>query len=616
MPGTPPNTFILRLLLAALLGVSIPWFWGPTDNRYRVFAISLGILAILGGLIRDRTKEGGLMGEMATGALALLMLAPAVGVRAGRVSDAIFTATHIAPHEALFQLPAIAQTVPNASGPLLVGAGFALLAVAGRLGAVYAGIALGAATAAWIGQTLAIEAGEAMRAERFEEAVLFAQAMRFVGIASVVGAVIGFPFYRRGKTAWRTAMTKVIHDHRMTVEQAKRDTEIARVEAAHAELKSREAAEEAARIKAEEEAAAGGQGVTIDDLEEEEQKEENDAVEAAPEAPAHQGPQEGPPDEDEGEGGGFGEEDSEFEEDPDEQETEVQKDARADGSAEVPDHTPPPLELEPRFDIESPIVITVLPEESDPNKDVAPDAMARMRRMAGGLIAVAILTAAWTATPPWFEVLNALPDPGTHVAVPSAEPGLSIARSPMDPLHAEFDDHLQNRGHGRLHGAAWSCLNDTANFGMQYGSLDRAIEVLAVPSDTPVVDLYESVKSMRRRGVYKMGLTGRANPPYGPLGALFAWPAVELLLDRPPRAALWMHLNTRSIEELPLVPGRGMPRACVLLIDDQVKVNHLYNTVRSLSSTYGDKRCQRGIALVFPEDGTTTNENPAWRGCP
>jgi hypothetical protein len=113
-----------------------------------------------------------------------------------------------------------------------------------------------------------------------------------------------------------------------------------------------------------------------------------------------------------------------------------------------------------------------------------------------------------------------------------------------------------------------------------------------------------------------MGLTGRANPPYGPLGALFAWPAVQLLLDRPPRAALWMHLNTRSIEELPLVPGRGMPRACVLLIDDQVKVNHLYNTVRSLSSTYGDKRCQRGIALVFPEDGTTTNENPAWRGCP
>ena len=77
-----------------------------------------------------------------------------------------------------------------------------------------------------------------------------------------------------------------------------------------------------------------------------------------------------------------------------------------------------------------------------------------------------------------------------------------------------------------------------------------------------------------------------------------------------------MILKPRNLEELPLVPGRGAPRSCVLLIDETVKVNHVYNTVRSLSSVYGDKRCELGIALVFPGDGTTTNENPAWRGCP
>ena len=43
--------------------------------------------------------------ETATGAMALLLLAPAVGLRSSRVSDAVFTATHVAPHEAILQLP-------------------------------------------------------------------------------------------------------------------------------------------------------------------------------------------------------------------------------------------------------------------------------------------------------------------------------------------------------------------------------------------------------------------------------------------------------------------------------------------------------------------------------
>ncbi len=612
MPGTPHHLFILRLALASMLALFVPWLLGPAEFRYRIYVVSLSVLTVLSGVLRKSTKEGGLVGEMSTGAMALLLIAPAVGIRASRVADAVFTATHIAPHEALFQLPSIAQTVPNASGPLLLGAGLAVITICGRLGAVYTGIIFGAATAAWIGHTMAIEAGIAMRSERFEDAVLYAQAMRFVGLTVVIGAIAGFPFYRRGKMQWRQSMHQLIHDQRMEAAQAERDQEIARVKAAQSELKAREAAEEAKRKKEEEEAS---QGVSIDDLETENPT--NDLKEEHPIEP--------------GQGGGFGEEDHEIEDDPDDDDPDDDDpasdepqpasdnpapDEASKSETEATEPTPPPLELEPRFDIESPIVINVEPEASDPDSGLAAEAVSRMRRVIGGLIVVCCLTAGWTATPPWFEVLGALPDVSTHVAVPVTDPGLSIARPPMDPFSKGFEKELENRKHGKLHGASWSCLQDTAHFGRAYGTADRAIEQIAVPADTPVLDLYPAIQTMRKRGVYTLGLIGRADPPYGPMGALFAWPAIQLLIDRPPRALQWMRLKSRNIEELPLLPGKGTPKACALLVEPDVTVEHLFNTARSLGSIYGDKRCMNGIALVFPEDGSTTNSNPAWRGCP
>ena len=92
---------------------------------------------------------------------------------------------------------------------------------------------------------------------------------------------------------------------------------------------------------------------------------------------------------------------------------------------------------------------------------------------------------------------------------------------------------------------------------------------------------------------------------------------VQSLVDRPPRAIQWFKLHPRRLEEIPLLPGRSVPpKACALLIDEESTVQQLYQTVRSLGSVYGDKRCRNGISIVFPEDGTTTNSNPAWRGCP
>ncbi len=121
---------------------------------------------------------------------------------------------------------------------------------------------------------------------------------------------------------------------------------------------------------------------------------------------------------------------------------------------------------------------------------------------------------------------------------------------------------------------------------------------------------------MRKRSVYRMGLVGKAIPPYGLLGEFLAWPAVQLLIDRPPRAAQWIRLHARSLEKLPLLPGNTKPGACVLLVDEDVTVNHLYATVRSLSSTYGDPACQQAVILVLPDDGSTSNSHPGWRGCP
>ncbi|MGB0639810.1 MAG: hypothetical protein ACPGTU_10785 [Myxococcota bacterium] len=634
MPGNPKHVFLLRLGLATILALSVPWILGPDDTLFRYYNLSLALLTVLAGLLRSRTNEGGLIGQMATGGMALLMFTPAVGVRTSRVSEAVFTATHIAPHEALFQLPTIAQTAPDASGPLLLGAGLAILVLCGRLGATYAGIALCAAAGAWAGHGFASDAGLAMQAERFEQAVVRAQSMRFVGFTVLVGALIGHFFTRKGNRDWLRSNQAFIHKQRKEAAERVRQGELDRIEKVRSAIAARIGAEEARKAKEAEEAM---QGVTIEGLEEEEPEQISDE-----DAPVNQ-------EDDLGEGGGFSEEDGDFEDADDEGEDESTKDdnspnedptdgettpqddngGEADDDGEDTNVAPEPVpetfeeeiarleqDMIPRFDVESPIIIEVGPEDWNPDHHLSPSVITRYRRTITGLIIIACLTAGWTSTPPWFAVLNALPDPGTEIAVPFSDPGISIARTPMDPFHKNFGVQLEKRGHGRLYGANWPCMPDTFNGGETYGSQGRGIESLAIPADTRVVDLYPAINEMRKRGVYRMGLTGRAEPPYGPIGSLFSWPAVQLLLDRPPRNLQWIKLHARHLEKLPLLPGRKMPTSCAILIDDEVTVDNLYSTTRSLSSVYGDKSCKDGIALVFPEDGSTTNSNPAWRGCP
>ena len=590
MPRPPQHVFILRLALASMLALYVPWVLGPGNMQHRAYAVGLALLTVLAGVIRRTTHAGGLAGDAATAAMGLLLLTPAIAVRAIDVSEAVSTATQVSPERTLLELPSIAQSVPLASGPLLLGAGLAILIMCGRLGAVFVGILVGAAAAAWFGKSMALEAGAAMLQERFADAVLYSQAMRFVGASALVGALAGVPFYVQGKRNWRVAMHALLRDQRLADAQSKRDAEIARLSAARAEHAAREAAkaaqEEQLRQEAEQQAKPGlvieglgdrGSGTVTEDAE-----------------PSGSGAVD---------------------------EAHPLERADSEASLESPPTTSqvtpePHLDLEPRFDIESPIVVEVDPEESNPDAALTPMLSARLKRVTGGLAILCTLAAAWTATPPWFEIVAALPDVSSPKAVPVTDPGLSIASPPMDPLARTFDQDLARRGHMRILGAPWSCLNDSASFGNGYGRAAREIEQLAVPADTPVIDLYPAVQMMRRRGVFRMGLLGRADPPYGPLGALFAWPSVPLMIDRPPRALQWFRLGRRTMEELPLVGGGVSPQGCALLIDDDVSVSTLFSTARSLGSAYGDKRCAGGIALVFPEDGSTTNSNPAWRGCP
>ena len=165
---------------------------------------------------------------------------------------------------------------------------------------------------------MAIEAGQAMAAERFEQAVLLSQAMRFVGISVLIGVVAGFPFQQRGRLAWRKAMHALLHDTRYAEQLRIRNEEIARVEAAHAELKAREAAAEAKQKAAEEEA---NKGVQIDDLET--PAESAEATETTETADTDK--EEEPTPSETGSGGGFGEEDGDFDAEADEEPDEPEK---------------------------------------------------------------------------------------------------------------------------------------------------------------------------------------------------------------------------------------------------------------------------------------------------
>ena len=286
-----------------------------------------------------------------------------------------------------------------------------------------------------MGQSLAIETGQAMRTERFEEAVL-PQSKPYARISVLLGLVAGFPFQQRGRLLWRKAMHKLIHDQRYAEKLRIRNEEIARVEAAQAEQRAREAAAEAKAKAAKKRQTKACKSTgwkkkvhpsrTIPPtrttrtysglhgrwrriwrrrwriwrrIRTTKHRNQRTPTLQSPTPTPIMAKQQMP--------------------------NPAMKNQMQSRSC--------PLELEPRFDIESAIVVEVSEEDVDPDANIDAKSQASMRRIIAGMVTICCLTAGWSSTPPWFSVLSALPDPHTSVAVPITDPGLSIARPPMTP---------------------------------------------------------------------------------------------------------------------------------------------------------------------------------------
>ena len=888
MSKGPATQGATRLCVAALVAAVVAIGLGPDDIRHQSYAAGMAGLVLLGGWIRARTDEGGLVGRIATGALGLLLLAPAMAAQVRMAAEALAAIDSTSPHTAVTSLPGTAASVVHSTGPLMAGAGLALLILGGRLGGPVTGALLGGATAAWAGHTLARALDKAIAAERYADLVELSQGLRFVGLLAIFGAICGAILARQGRAsltqrriaAKRLEKIEAVKDARRQVklEAARAEAEAAAAQAGkEAESEDGEilvfddddlSPEEAEALEAINETlyatpllselsdeelesiassferttfapgdtlfsegdhdrtifivrrgeiaiskagiageihhlATMGPGMLFGEMAVIEHRQRSatatasgavevitlagsgfdeicnekpeigvkiqvtmlalvsqrlrttsaelygevkpvSQTEGGTDAPRPQGRQPvlleemeemvasvplfremEPTDLDalapiltqssfaDGEtlisagtlepsmyiissgeveiwhqpdnqpkmvlalvsaGSTIGEM-ALFEDAPrsanvtatkpvvslvitrsalsrlakmhagvavklnramlellckrlrrtsaqlvdasdsDEEPTSVMQAERVESDDILADLDDGEIGAEPAEEEDAPIVVEVLPEEVDPDRHLSDRQIKVHQRTSTGLAILATLTAYWAASPPWLSLLRSLPNPAANVDVPKAEPGIPNAQRPMNPFGPDFAAALENRGHRRMHSRPWPCLPDVYN-GQGYGSHPRKTETLAVSADTPIVELTDAISDMRKRGVYRMGLTGRAKPPYGALGSFLAWPAVQLLIDSPPRTAQWITHGPRSLEKLELLPGATAPSACALLVNEEVTVDQLYATVRSLGSVFGDPACQSAITLVLPDDGSTTNPHPGWKGCP
>jgi|GEM_PF-549348 len=938
-----------RLFGAAIAAAVASFALGPDDYRHQTYTIAMSMLVLLGGWIRSQTDASGITGRVATSALGCLLLAPAIGIRVKTASEAFAKLADTSPHSALVELPGISSSVVESTGPLMFGAGIALIILAGRLSGTVVGAILGGATCAWASQTILMEIDRAVAAERFDDFIMLSHGLNFIGLICVLGALAGAVFTKRGHTslsvrrlaslkeAKRAALEQERRARKEAAQRAQAEAEVAAAEAKKAESSEGEGAEDApdeappldpeaqanldainaalyatpllhsledeeletiapsferqqltdgevlfsegdrnasifivcrgevqiwkkdkdggryglARLSAgsllgemaviekrprSASASASGhveviqltsegfdklqethpsiitkiqieliqliasrlrrtstdllqvaEGETVDQavdapkmanrkgtaikgeemaplvaesrllqsLEEadiqalastieqvkfedmdhlvavgssipamhvvtsgrvqiwrrnsDQQKVElailgpgdpigemalfesgartanataigevktlritqsaikkltaghpevamklyqaflealserlrstsEQLVQSAiplpsrPSTPPPEAPQAASPmnksEADQGHDNDLlvDEEDDQLLDpededdgqllDPEDEDDGQLLDPEDDYDEDDYDEDDYDEDYDEDEEEEEPIVVELTAEEADPNSHLSEAQIKRQTRTNKGLAVLATLTAYWAATAPWFELAQALPTPATGMDVPTADPGLPNAQRPMDPFGTDFAAALEARGHKRQHSRPWPCLPDVYDRNQGYGSHPRKTETLAVTTETPVVELSAAITDMRKRGVYRMGLLGQASPPYGALGELLAWPSVQLLIDSPPRTVQWIELHPRKLEKLPLLPGADTPTSCALLVDEEVNVDQLYSTVRSLSSPFGDPACQKAVVLVLPDDGSTTNSHPGWRGCP
>jgi CRP/FNR family cyclic AMP-dependent transcriptional regulator len=880
-----PSHRSIRLFAATGGAVAVSLMLGPDKLGFQSYALSMSIIVLLGGWVLNQTDEIGLVGRIASGALGLLLLVPTMIAQAGMVAEALSEMHSTSPHTTIARLPYIAVSVVQTTGPLMAGAGIALLILRGRMSGPVAGAILGGATAAWAGGTLAHELERAIATERFDDLVILSQGLRFVGLLTVVGALAGTVLAQQRRATLvlqriealrRQKIAQLIEERQLKKNDKTEDQEDPHpattedetdndgLELTHETNKHLEVVNQtlyatplfSSLTDEELEAIAPsfkrvllepgsslfregdsdasmfivrrgeieiwksdaqmqrhvlirmtagmlfGEMAVVETRSRSANATANSEVDLVSlpavafaeicETHPHIGakiqsallklisqrlratstelygaPQQSDTKSDEAESAGIPQQhrpvelqeiaglitsipvfremapidydalapilkqvlfepgehlilagnvepsmyliasgqleiwnqqpgqpkfslamvsagssigemalfedaprsanvtattpvvalivtrnalnrltgvrpgvavkfnrailetlsmrlrstsarlvDSNTKQDPssdrvaDAQEGET-KEQEIDDNDAVMESSEADEEIE-----DDPIVMEIAPEEVDPDAHLSNMQRTIHRRTASGLAVLATLTAYWTSSPPWLSLIRNLPSPVTSLDVPHAEPGLPNAQRPITPIGRDFAGTLTDQGLTHSHNPLWPCLQDAHARKNGYGSRPRKTETFAVPADTLMTDLTGAIHDMRKRGVYRLGLSGQATPPYGALGSFLAWPSVQLLVDRPPRTVQWIKVQSRSLKKLPLLPGSNAPTSCALVIDETVTVDNLYATVRSLNSVYGDPSCRQAVVLVLPDDGHTTNPHPGWKGCP
>jgi hypothetical protein len=218
------------------------------------------------------------------------------------------------------------------------------------------------------------------------------------------------------------------------------------------------------------------------------------------------------------------------------------------------------------------------------------------------LLALAGLAAAYTVTTPLVRMAAEFPVPATALAVPLGAPGMTTLVPAVEGAPALLADQLHARGHYHAKRVVWGCHPAARRWSVRL----RATEALALPADAGIQDVDQAAAVFNEWSTTRLALIGRAEtPPGGPISDLLSWPAVPLLLDRPPNGAAPIAVGTGGFRHLGPTPPRGTP--CVLIPDPDIRVGDLWAAGRALLQPEGP--CD-GLGLLPPQHREAVRADP------
>lgn len=219
------------------------------------------------------------------------------------------------------------------------------------------------------------------------------------------------------------------------------------------------------------------------------------------------------------------------------------------------------------------------------------------------LLALAGLAAGYTVTTPIVHMAATFPVPATALAVPVGAPGTTTLLPALEGTPAAIGDQLEARGHYHAKSVLWTCHPAARRWSVRL----RATAALALPADASLGDLDQAAAIFREWSTTRMALIGRAEtPPRGPISDLLSWPAVPLLLDRPPDGAYAVAVGPEGPRFLGPRPPSGTP--CVVVPDPDARVGDLWAAGRAMLQPEGP--CD-GLGLLPAQYRDAVRADPA-----